>query len=330
MKKSLILVVILVASIITTSVIAEELGSQVRPPKIKTLGVLGKGLAILPTDYKVFKIIKIGVAKVVIPVAEEELTVGVLWLDNIKYKLKNIVIGNGTASGDIYLNDTKVGSFEVSSVIKDDTEIWVGTLTVNEETWNVYIIGVPRPMRNIEIGEYASDECGKDPEKCKNFMKGIGPAYCEKTPEDPSCREKIKNWCEEHQNDERCLALLRNYCKKNMDDTRCREVFKEFCKNNPGEEKCRLFELVTTEAYCARHPLDSKCVQLEKKRITEYCLDHPTDQKCVAVRNMNEFRERVRQARYCASNPTSEECTDFCEKHPIACTTPPAANITGA
>lgn len=322
MRKRLILgIAILVISILSISVIAQEFTR----PKIKTIGILGRGIAISPSDPKVFKLLKLGIARVIVTAGGEqtELAVGILYLDNETYKLKNVTIGNGTASGNVYLNDTQVGSFEVTSVMKGNLEVWVGTLTISGETWNIYVLEASRKFKPLELGEKVDELCEEEPDKCKGSIKGIGPAYCEQTPDDPSCREKIRNWCEEHPTDQRCMALLRNYCKFHIEDARCREALREFCLNNTDNEKCKFFELELTEKFCEKHPLDKKCIELERKRIVEYCVSHPDDEKCLRLRNATEFIQRARLAMFCKNNPTDERCEDFCEDHPIACETPP-------
>ncbi|HKZ45212.1 MAG TPA: hypothetical protein VJ343_00735 [archaeon] len=320
MKRILILLAaFLVISIVSVSVMALQ-----NAVKIKTIGALGRGLAISPSDPKDFKVLKVGVAKVSVNQTGNvtELAVGILHLDNETYRIKDVAIGNGTISGNIYRNDTQVGSFNAESVIKGSSEIWVGTLTLNGETWNIYVLGAPRLFKIEEMAEKISDYCEDNPDKCTDVAKGIGSAYCEKTPEDPSCREKIRNWCQEHSTDQRCLSLLRNFCKFNIEDGRCREVMKDYCVNNTDDEKCKFFELAVTEEYCLKHPLDRKCLELARERLVEYCLNHPNEQKCVRLQNATDFIGRVRTAMTCRMNSTSEDCSDFCESHPIACRNP--------
>ncbi len=326
MKKAFILGIIVL--MFCATVIAQP---QLPKPKIKKLWILGSGLVISPSDPKVFKIAKFGLAKITVSLAGEEtdLKVGILRFDNETYKIKDITVGNDTANGTIYSNNTQVGTFELSSVIKNKLVVWVGTFTINDETWNAYFMEAPRKVKPIELAEHVSTFCKEHPEKCKRYIKGIGPEYCEKNPEEPSCREKIKNWCKDHSTDTRCIALLRNYCRFNMDDIRCREEFREYCSKHPEDEKCKYFELKITEKFCEKHPLDRKCLALEKKRIVEYCLDHPNETKCQQFRIAKEFRERVRFALYCRNNPTDEKCEDFCEVHPLVCQKPPEVpNVT--
>lgn len=325
MKNILIVCSIISLLMFSSIVIAQEL------PKIKTIVHLGKGIAISTTDSKDFRLLKVGIATVTTRSAgeESELRVGVLVLDDVRYKLKDIQVGNGTISGSVYLNDTSVGSFEASSIMKGDLEVWVGTLSISGASYNVYILEAPRPIKPRELGEHISETCKGNPERCKVAIKGIGPANCEKTPEEPSCRERIKNFCENNPKDQRCVALFRVYCMKHLDDARCREAVKEVCKENKDDERCRMMMLKTSEIFCQKNPLDKRCVELEKNRIADYCINNPDDVKCAKVKTVKEFVERAKDARFCKQNPTAEKCQEFCELHPRACRTPPSVNETG-
>ena len=107
-------------------------------PKVKTLVVLGKGIAVSPSDPLDFNIAKLGIGVIKVNLFDnetEEVTLGVLILDDEKYKLKDITKDeDGSVSGDVYSSNEKIGSFSLSSVVKDDTEIWAGTLEINDET----------------------------------------------------------------------------------------------------------------------------------------------------------------------------------------------------
>ena len=133
-KKTKIIAISLIAMVFAVSIVAAELqGQTVRNVTIHKLGVLGKGLAINPSDASDFKLVVIGIATVRVNILGEEdnVTAGILWVDGERYKLKNINIGNGSATADVYKNDTKVGSISTSSVTKNDHIIWYGTLNFN-------------------------------------------------------------------------------------------------------------------------------------------------------------------------------------------------------
>lgn len=261
MKKILAITTIVFLLLPTMLVAAENLGSQgLLRPVITTVGVLGRGIAISEDNPKEFKILKIGIAKLRVSLEGEnqELAAGVLWLDDSRYLLKNVLIGEGNTSADVYLNATKVGSIDLSLTEKGNTEIWIGSLSVNDDRYNVYILEGQRKFKGFELGEKVSDVCEEHPEKCTTIAKGIGNRFCDKL-NDPSCREKIKEFCEEHPDDNRCVTVFRIYCEQNLQDARCRQELTNFCKENPTDEKCLNL--------CEKFPM--KCSQEIRERIKE-------------------------------------------------------------
>jgi len=236
MKRSLPVILFVVLMISTAIVSAQAIY------RIKTLGILGKGIAISTTNPKDFKLLKVGIGTVTVELLDEEtdITVGVLFLDDDKFKLKDVEMGNDTASGKVFSDNEEVGSFNVSLTIKNEQEIWHGTLTVNDKDYNIYILEAERRIKPLEFATKVKNLCDEDPEKCSDIAKGIGRRYCEKV-EDRSCREKIEEFCEEHPDDRRCMAVFRSFCKGNLDDKRCRKELKEFCVNNTDDENCEQF-----------------------------------------------------------------------------------------
>jgi len=236
MKRGLLVILFVVLAASTAIVSAQAIY------RIKTLGILGKGIAISTTYPEDFKLIKIGIGTVTVELLGEEtdLTIGVLFLDDDKFKLKDVEMGNDTASGKVFSDDEEVGSLNVSLTIKNEQEIWHGTLTVNNKNYNIYILEAERRIKPLEFATKVKNLCDEDPEKCSDIANGIGPRYCEKV-EDRSCREKIEEFCEEHPDDRRCMAVFRFFCRGNLDDKRCRKELKEFCANNKDDENCEQF-----------------------------------------------------------------------------------------
>ncbi len=240
-----------------------QLSAQTTAPRpvIKKLAVLGKGIATNPADLMDFKIVKIGIGNIKVSLLgeETELMVGVLFLDDDKYKVKDIVLGNGSIEANLYSGDEKVGSISAESVEKGDTEVWVGTIDVSGATYNTYILGAIRKVRAVELAENIHSFCELYPAKCVAVAKGIGNRYCEKNPKDPSCREKIKTFCKNNPDDQRCKAIFKEYCIDNLDDARCRYALRVYCKNHPDEERCKIFLVQTTEQYCLKNPQATVC-----------------------------------------------------------------------
>ncbi len=218
----------------------QNIGSQsVLRPRIKVLGVLGNGIAVSSNDPMDFEVVKAGIATVRIRVLDEfrNIRVGIMYIGDERYKIKNIVMGNGSISGDLYKNDSQVGSFSIDSYLKGNTEIWAGSLKINEDSYNLYIIQAHRKPKTIEVVENIVDYCKNNPLKCKATIKAVGKQLCD-NPSISSCRDKIKNYCEAHTDDKRCKALYLAYCKYHLKDSRCREKIIEYCKNNPKAAIC--------------------------------------------------------------------------------------------
>ena len=239
------------ASIVAILVISTIAIAQVSIPqtRIKTLGVLGEGLAISSTNPADFKVVRIGIARVSVEIAgtSNDLTVGVLFLDSDKCAVKNISQGNDTVSGDIYLNNTQVGSFSLSRVVKPGRNVWYGALSVNSASYNAYIVQAPRPEKASEAAEDIKDLCSDHPEKCASTaasIKGIGNICNRENSKD--CSDKIKQYCSNHPTDQRCVSLFRAYCSQHIEDERCITELKLFCSKNPNNEHCKDF--------CSKHP----------------------------------------------------------------------------
>jgi hypothetical protein len=286
-----ILISVAVLLVIAAPVLAENLGGQatVLKPSIKMIGILGKGIASLPSDPLAFKIVKAGVGTVSVSVLGEQtdLTVGILFLDDQKYTLKNISISNGSASANLYINDTQHGSVSLTSVIKGDMEIWAGTLTVDGTSYNTYILGGTRPIKASELKEKVSE-------------------YCSENSTDKNCGGKIQDFCENNPTDTRCLALFKAFClrKNNMDDSRCKEFMAGWCKDKNETEDCKSFAIQSSGAYCTAHPGTGICKAIEQK-ITNF---------------------RIGEINYCAEHSDTIGCKHFCKMYPNKCTETQADN----
>ncbi len=282
---------LLVLSALAVSVSAQPFGAHASAVKIRTLAVLGKGIAANPSDPLDFMIVKFGLG--IARAGNETMALGVLVLDDSKYRLRDVTIEDGHATGNIYSNGTQAGSFDVSSVMKGDTEVWAGTMTLDGKTYNVYVIEGVRPVRASELKEKVAD-------------------YCREHPQEPECRNKVQEYCKNNPEDARCKALFRAYCLKgdNMKDLRCREAFREFCEEHPANARCVPFELRRAKSYCEKYSDSNLCRKIGT-RIAEFCKEHPDNEGCAAVKqlvaarpkllqNIQEIRERIRNLRITA------------------------------
>mgnify|MGYP000005727488 CR=1 FL=1 len=222
----LVFTTLFVSTLVNQTALAQRTLTALARPKIRTMVILGTGIAVSTADASDFKIIKVGIARVLLPsVANKtEFAVGVFHLDNKPYKVRNINIGNGTVAGDLYRNKTIVGSISVNLVIKPGHDVWYGSITLDGVSYNVYIIEVHRPLRASEAAEKIESFCDRHPLKCRVLAR--------------VAKNRIKNYCIRNVRDSRCVELVRHYCKEHIEDFRCRNELKLFCVKNPTNEKC--------------------------------------------------------------------------------------------
>jgi hypothetical protein len=239
-KLSAVAIALVFVAVAVGSVTAEGVGSQnpIRT-QIRTMGALGNGLAISQSNPLDFQLLKIGIAGVDVIISNETETmkVGILYFGDTKYKLKDVVIGNGSASANVYDNDTQAGSISLNSYPKGDTEIWAGTLTLNGASYNAYVIQAHRLMKAEEKADKVKDYCENNPEKCKAAMKAVGQIICDPAT-DGNCRDRIKNFCEQNPEDNRCKTLGVAYCRLHLEDSTCREQIIAACKLNSNGSAC--------------------------------------------------------------------------------------------
>jgi len=226
------LAALLLVTIVVTTVISTVMAQTMPNISIRKIGLLGKGLAISGSDPKDIHEIKIGVALFAVRTISQDTNVsaGIMYFDTTRYILKNIQTSNKTVSADIYQNDTQSGSLQASLVSKPRFNLWAGTITINETTYNLYILEGTRLVKALELADKVSD-------------------YCVAHHDDANCSDKIKEYCQNNPTDTRCVVLFRNYCRKNLDDETCRNELKAYCSQKPNSDSdaCKDF--------CKENPL---------------------------------------------------------------------------
>ncbi|MCX6817798.1 MAG: hypothetical protein NTU57_02990 [Candidatus Aenigmarchaeota archaeon] len=239
MKKLFVMAIaLLVIGVTGAAVMADEtLGSQGQARvKIHTMGALGYGIATSQSNAMDFEMIKVGIAGVSVTDANGTETIvktGVLHFGETKYRLKDVVIGNGTATANVYdvNGTTQLGSLSLNSYVKGNGEVWAGSLTLNGVTYNAYVIQAPKVWKAEEVADNVKDYCKNNPVKCKATIKAVGGIICDPEKEGISCADKIKTFCEQNPTDNRCKVVNWAYCKLHLDDANCRADIIEKCKN---------------------------------------------------------------------------------------------------
>lgn len=225
------LAALVLAAAIAVPVIAQSITATSLNPRFKEIFFLGQGLAVNPANpLQDVKVVKTGIATVTVNVAgtDTDISIGVLYFDTDKYVLKDLSLGNGTASGNIYLNNTVVGNFALNLISKPSDNIWDGTITLNGQTFNAYILEARRAYTQSEESQSVGD-------------------FCHNNPQDASCTQNIQQFCQDNPNDQKCVSIIREFCRTHLSDLRCRIALGDFCSqhqtNNP-----------TCQEFCKKYP----------------------------------------------------------------------------
>lgn len=209
--------------------------------KIWTRSVFGTGIAISQSDPMDFEFLNIGVAKVKFVSNENDTVrlVGILKFGERKFRLRDVAIGNGSASASVYYNNSQVGSLSLDSYVRGDREVWAGSLTLDGSSYNAYVIQIPKILKAVEKAGYIHEYCKNNPERCRATMKAVGNVVCDPVT-DQNCRDRIKNFCEQQPDDNRCKALRLAYCRSNTEDSDCRAELMDVCKSNTTNAACNV------------------------------------------------------------------------------------------
>ncbi len=207
--------------------------SAVDEYRVEKVYVIGRGIAINPTEVTDFKLIKIAVAN--FSVTNVSVIRGLLALDTVKYPIKGLTSNETFFQGNLFSNDSQIGNISLTKIEKPETEVWAGTITIYDKVYFAYIIGVEKTFKPDESGEKIGEYCKERPtdERCK------GVAFvCLPSEDLGQCKEKIIRYCTANPTDSRCKNVERIYCRENLDDVRCRYELKQFCTNNPAADVC--------------------------------------------------------------------------------------------
>ena len=288
---SAVFAALLIVTLVISSVTAQP-NVIAGKPEIRKILLGAKGLLINTSDAMDIHTSRIIVArfKLVLEGVEEELTYGLLWFDDTRYRLRDINYSSESFSAKIYdVTGNNVGSVTLAPVELPEATVWAGSADLNNTVYNAYYIQYRVKVKPVEV------------------IAG----YCRRNPNDPRCR-KLKQAKTEESKEE----VIEEYCKKNFDDMRCREFLKRKCKEDPSKEYCSVEEREIGKArrtYVIPKPvtevaLRRRCTEC-KKRCVNKCLEElgieepekvTPEQKSLAIR--------------CFEKCAREECPKCIEK----------------
>lgn len=199
--------------------------------------LLGKGIAVSTTNSTDIHFMTIGIAEVNLtsliqklsqyitlpPGIPSSVEIGVFHFDSASYQLKNIALTNDTATADIYLNSTNVGSLNLEWTTRAGRVLWVGSITLNGNSYNAYILEGATPQSTAMNENQIQNGCERDPGQCSQVANSTHAAaiYCTNNP-----------------NDTRCTGLKEAYCQTNLDDSNCRPLLFNQCMSTPNSTVC--------------------------------------------------------------------------------------------
>jgi len=150
------------------------------------LSLIGRGIAVNPSDVMDFKVLRVGAGRVALPLRNltNETTdsedfemrcinqtrrercvpvirVGVIFIDGERYLLKKIDVMNESVSAVLVKNNTEEGTIALVKVRKGMSDIWAGTLNISGMNYFAYILGTQHPLVELrEAGRELKKKCG--------------------------------------------------------------------------------------------------------------------------------------------------------------------------
>jgi hypothetical protein len=232
---------------ITKSTLRLERVKENKPNKIKLINVQGTGLAINtadPFDFSHTKVIVGGirVKKEGCNTTDdtenciETKRLGVLAVNETRYQLRNVEVTEEGITADVFQKvigigePNEVGSLEeiettehvgtlaVRRFEKPGQDVWAGKLSITEQEYNVYFLGIKRVFKPQEIKDKLGD-------------------FCKKNPTEQQCRHL--NLCKNNPDAKQCGELKEKFCEGNTGDVRCRAELKKLCHQKPSSEFCQ-------------------------------------------------------------------------------------------
>ncbi len=226
----LLIAIILFSSMVFTvfalETVEEKIEEDERPEKveIEKLFFRGKGLGINQSDKTDVAYVRAVGAQIVLPNGNI-LARGRLRVDREPYRLINIEVTEFTATAEIIDKDSDpesaeaIGSIELERIEKEGKDLWIGSMNLNDKTYDLYLLGFGRKFTVREVARKAWRFCKNNPEN--EHCKSVAGINCRDNPRE--CRLKVWRFCKTHPRDNRCKQFLKSACT-DVIDKRCRHA----------------------------------------------------------------------------------------------------------
>lgn len=196
----------------------QSLGSQAQV-SLDLLVLTGKGVAVSATDRTDAHAVKVGVGRVFVATASGRVAAkaGVLFFDGSRYRLANVTVSNeSVVAADVQADGTSLGSLTATAKARGEQELWVGQLSLNGTSYDLYIVSAARGFRSDELRDLRERACAEG-ENASN------------------CTPSKKAFCADNEDDDDCERVLAKYWIKHSEDIRGRKALAAWCEAHPTE-----------------------------------------------------------------------------------------------
>jgi hypothetical protein len=292
--------------------------------------VIGRGIVVNPSDVADFSFLKIVIANVIVEELDnEEFGLGVMFLDEDKYKLKDVEAGEDSASADVYSGEDNVGTIKLTRISKPGGEVWAGILSIHGTDKFAYVLTAKREFDDDEKKGKIGEFCSENPEKCAADARQV----CQTNPDSEPCRKVLRQYCAENPDDVRCRHFTGETQGPGIACLKCGIPLAQKC--GMTEEQCNFEASLSTGAPPTCEPTEeqSKCLfPLLKQECSDVCrfeegkMEVPAPrsvsfqcvEKCVDQR-CSAFDQSTRQYFECKISCYKGCEQDIEEKPPEAC-----------
>jgi|GEM_PF-2237012 len=192
---------------------------------------------------------------------------GLIYVDNQKYLLKDVNATRRQFSANIYDKNVVIGSILLTYVFTPDAIVWAGTVSVHTQKYNAYYLQFHQLIIPLQHATAMAEYCKENTndEKCLQFDK------CKSNSEE--CKNEVENFCRKNPNDKKCIELLQRYCLKNSEDVRCKEYLKKRCDENPSLEFCAVETNEQNQTFLSVKEEAASTAEAERPERVSKCLE---------------------------------------------------------
>jgi hypothetical protein len=273
---------------------------------------LGRGFAVDPADP--LGLLEIKLAAAAVRLLGEELGVGILALDDARYKLSGVTVTDGTLSAALTGPAGETGSLKCTRVTKRELDVGVCALAIGDKTYTAYVLEAKRKFREDEKPPDIKTYCQNNPDdaRCRHHYRDFcaqNPAAPECSREDwpaecLSCARDCEEKCTTAPDPDACFLSCKPECKV------CKEKFGDRIRS--AEQTGRVIitdqpgAAVKDAGECYRCQAEvMKTVEEKTRTVRERCAQVPAAEQESCRRELSQSIEELRKS-------LEQRCAEVC------------------